>query len=81
MVEDGDILEFDGEHYIVYKTSFLETVLLNVASNHRTRIRNSNLSDIKIDNLTKLAHSQVPSRDNYLQNRLSQFKHTGLSPT
>jgi len=58
MVEDGDILEFDGEHYIVYKTSFLETVLLNVASNHRTRIRNSNLSNIKIDNLTKLAHSQ-----------------------
>jgi len=57
MVEDGDIVEIEGEHYIVFKTSFMETVLLNIANNHRTRIRNSTLSSLRLDNLTKLAHS------------------------
>jgi hypothetical protein len=57
MVEDGDIIELEGKFYIVFKTSFMETVLLNIANNHRTRIRNSNLANLKIDNLTKLAHA------------------------
>jgi hypothetical protein len=58
MFSDGDIIEVDGEAYIIYKTSLLETVLLNIKNNHRTRIRNAQLASKKIDNLTKLADAQ-----------------------
>lgn len=58
MFEDGDIIEIDKEEYIIYKTSLLETVLLNIKNNHRTRLRNSVLASKKIDNLTKLADAQ-----------------------
>lgn len=56
-VEAGDIIELNEEYFIVHKTSFMETVLLDISNNRRTRLRNSTLADMKIDNITKIAHS------------------------
>jgi hypothetical protein len=58
MITDGDLVEIDGDAYIVFKTSLMETVLLNIVNNHRTRVRNSYLGTSKIDNLTRLADAQ-----------------------
>ena len=55
---DGDIIELEEEVYIICRTSLLETVLLNVKNNHRTRLRNSTLASQKIDNLSRLADAQ-----------------------
>lgn len=57
MLEDGDTVRLgDGEGlYIINKVTFIYTILLNVANNHRTLLRNSKLLEQRIENLTKRA--------------------------
>jgi hypothetical protein len=57
MLEDGDVVkleDFEAE-YIINRISFIHTNLLDVRSNHRVIIRNSQLIDAKVDNLSKRA--------------------------
>ena len=56
-IEDGDIIEVNDEFFIIHKTSFMETALLDIQNNCRSRMRNSTLASLRIDNMTKLAHS------------------------
>lgn len=58
MLGDGDIILIEDVPYVVFKTSFFETVLLNIKNNHRTRMRNSILANHTIDTLTRLADAQ-----------------------
>ncbi len=57
LLEDGDVIQLnDGEtEYIINKVNFIYTVLLDVRNNHRTFLRNSNLINHRIDNLSKKA--------------------------
>ncbi|MDF1880525.1 mechanosensitive ion channel [Sulfurimonas sp. MAG313] len=57
LIEDGDVITI-GEHsdeYIINKVTFIYTTLLDIRNNHRTLIKNSQLIDRKIDNLSKRA--------------------------
>jgi len=57
MMEDGDIIKINDEphEYIISRVTFIYTILYDVTNNHRTLIRNSNLIEKKIENLSKKA--------------------------
>ena len=55
MFEEGDIVEFDGLIGRVYRTKLFHTEIINLRNNHRIMIRNANMRDRTIHNLTKFA--------------------------
>ena len=59
MFEEGDIVETDsGILGRVYKTKLFHTEILNISNNHRIMIRNSDLRDRTIHNLSKFASAK-----------------------
>lgn len=61
MLETGDVVEFPKEDQnlsVVYKTRLFHTELLNLVNNHRLMIRNANLRDMVIHNLSKFASAR-----------------------
>jgi len=57
MLDDGDTIRMKGNdaYYIIFKVTFVYTILLDLENNHRSLIRNSRLSDAHIENLSKRA--------------------------
>ncbi|MFK8050730.1 MAG: mechanosensitive ion channel domain-containing protein [Halioglobus sp.] len=57
MLEDGDVVVVDGfpDEYIISKVTLVYVVLYDVRNNHRTLIRNSQFTQRKIDNLSRIA--------------------------
>lgn len=57
MIEDGDVITMYGieDEYIINKVTFIYTILLDIRNNHRSLIRNAQLIESKIDNLSKRA--------------------------
>ena len=57
MIEDGDVITMQGmeDEFIINKVTFIYTILLDVRNNHRSLIRNAQLIQTKIDNLSKRA--------------------------
>lgn len=57
MLEDGDVVVVDGfpDEYIISKVTLFYVILYNIRNNHRTIMRNSQFTQRKIDNLSKLA--------------------------
>ena len=59
MFEEGDIVDLENGAYArVYKTKLFHTEVLNIGNNHRIMIRNANLRDRTIHNLSKFASSK-----------------------
>ena len=57
MIEDGDVITMQGieDEYIINKVTFIYTILLDIRNNHRSLIRNAQLIESKVDNLSKRA--------------------------
>ena len=57
MIDDGDLITLEGieDEYIINKVTFIYTILLDIRNNHRSLIRNAQLIQSKIDNLSKRA--------------------------
>lgn len=57
ILEDGDVVVVDGypDEYIISKVTLVYVVLYDVRNNHRTLIRNSQFTQRKIDNLSRVA--------------------------
>lgn len=57
MLEDGDVVVVDGypDEYIISKVTLFYVILYDVRNNHRTLIRNSQFTQRKIDNLSRVA--------------------------
>lgn len=57
MLEDGDVVVIDGysDEYIISKVTLVYVILYDVRNNHRTLIRNSQFTQRKIDNLSRVA--------------------------
>lgn len=57
MLEDGDVIKFNNyeNENVINRVSFIHTILLDVRNNHRLLVRNSQLAQGRIDNLTKRA--------------------------
>lgn len=55
MFEEGDIVEFNGLIGRVYRTKLFHTEIINVRNNHRIMLRNANIRDRTIHNLSKFA--------------------------
>ncbi len=55
MFEEGDIVEFDGIFGRVYRTKLFHTEVINLRNNHRIMLRNANVRDRTIHNLSKFA--------------------------
>ena len=57
MLEDGDVVVIDShpDEYIISKVSLIYVILYDVRNNHRTLIRNSQFTQSKIDNLSRVA--------------------------
>jgi len=52
---EGDIIEIEGNRYVVYKLGNSRATLFNLGNNARTTIKNSDLSEKHIFNLSKFA--------------------------
>jgi len=65
MLEDGDLIQIQGleNEYIINRVSFIHTNLLDVRSNHRVIIRNSQIINRKVDNLSKRASADGLRRE------------------
>jgi Mechanosensitive ion channel, beta-domain len=57
MLEDGDVVVIDQhpDEYIISKVTLIYVILYDVRNNHRTLIRNSQFTQSKIDNLSRVA--------------------------
>jgi len=57
ILEDGDVVMVDGhpDEYIISKVTLIYVILYDVRNNHRTLIRNSQFTQSKIDNLSRVA--------------------------
>lgn len=57
MLEDGDVIKFQGhpDEHVISRVTFIYTILLDVRNNHRILIRNSQLINNRVDNLSKRA--------------------------
>lgn len=57
ILEDGDVVVVDGypDEYIISKVTLIYVILYDVRNNHRTLIRNSQFTQSKIDNLSRIA--------------------------
>jgi len=61
LVEEGDVVEInDGVSWtgVVFRTKIFHTEILNVVNNHRVMIKNSNLREFVIHNLSKFASAK-----------------------
>ncbi|MCH9697887.1 MAG: mechanosensitive ion channel family protein [Gammaproteobacteria bacterium] len=61
MVEEGDVLLLQGQERVygmVFKTKVFHTEILNLINNHRIMVRNSQLRDQIIHNLSKFASAK-----------------------
>jgi len=55
MFEEGDIVEIDKVFARVYRTKLFHTEIINLKNNHRIMLRNANMRDKTIHNLSKFA--------------------------
>jgi hypothetical protein len=57
ILEDGDVVKVDGypDEYIISKVTLVYVILYDIRNNHRTLIRNSQFTQSKIDNLSRVA--------------------------
>ena len=55
MFEEGDIVEIDTIFGRVYRTKLFHTEIINLKNNHRIMLRNANMRDKTIHNLSKFA--------------------------
>lgn len=55
MFEEGDIVEIDSIFGRVYRTKLFHTEIINLKNNHRIMLRNANMRDKTIHNLSKFA--------------------------
>ena len=57
ILEDGDVVVVHGhpDEYIISKVTLIYVILYDVRNNHRTLIRNSQFTQSKIDNLSRIA--------------------------
>lgn len=55
MFEEGDIVEIDSIFGRVYRTKLFHTEIINLKNNHRIMLRNANMRDKVIHNLSKFA--------------------------
>lgn len=57
ILEDGDVVVVHGhpDEYIISKVTLIYVILYDVRNNHRTLIRNSQFTQSKIDNLSRVA--------------------------
>lgn len=57
LLEDGDVVVVDGypDEYIISKVTLIYVILYDIRNNHRTLIRNSQFTQSKIDNLSRVA--------------------------
>ena len=57
MLEDGDVVVIDGssDEYIISKVTLIYTILYDIRNNHRTLVRNSQFTQSKIDNISRVA--------------------------
>lgn len=55
MFEEGDIIEFDGIVARIYRTKLFHTEIINLTNNHRIMLRNAQMRDRVIHNLSKFA--------------------------
>lgn len=55
MFEEGDIVEFDGIIGRIYRTKLFHTEIINLRNQHRIMLRNANMRDRIIHNLSKYA--------------------------
>ena len=60
MLEDGDVIKLVGyeDELIISRVSFIYTILLDVRNNHRVLLRNSQLVQNRVDNLSKRASAE-----------------------
>jgi len=58
LISDNNIIKFDDTYYIVYKTTAFETILFDIMTNSRVVIRNKELGNKTIENISKIAHTQ-----------------------
>jgi hypothetical protein len=57
ILEDGDVVVVDDhpDEYIISKVTLIYVILYDIRNNHRTLIRNSQFTQSKIDNLSRIA--------------------------
>ena len=55
MFEEGDIVEIESIFGRVYRTKLFHTEIINLRNNHRIMLRNANMRDKTIHNLSKFA--------------------------
>lgn len=57
MLEDGDVILIDGysDEYVISKVTLIYVILYDIRNNHRTLVRNSQFTQRKIDNLSRVA--------------------------
>ncbi len=55
MFEEGDIVQIDSIFGRVYRTKLFHTEIINLKNNHRIMLRNANMRDKTIHNLSKFA--------------------------
>jgi small-conductance mechanosensitive channel len=55
MFEEGDIVEIESIFGRVYRTKLFHTEIINLKNNHRIMLRNANMRDKTIHNLSKFA--------------------------
>ena len=61
MIEEGDVIQFENNEFIIgiiYKTKIFHTEILNLVNNHRIMLKNSNLRNVTIHNLSKFASAK-----------------------
>ncbi|MDN3638734.1 mechanosensitive ion channel [Simiduia curdlanivorans] len=57
ILEDGDVVVIDRhpDEYVISKVTLIYVILYDIRNNHRTLIRNSQFTQSKIDNLSRIA--------------------------
>ena len=57
ILEDGDVVVINGhpDEYIINKVTLIYIILYDIRNNHRTLLRNSQFTQSKIDNLSRVA--------------------------
>jgi len=65
MLEDGDVVVIDGypDEYIISKVTLIYVILYDINNNHRTLIRNSQFTQRKIDNISRVASTDGVRRE------------------
>ena len=77
ILEDGDVVKVDGypDEYIISKVTLVYVILYDIRNNHRTLIRNSQFTQSKIDNLSRVASTDGIRKSITYNISYPQFKH------